>query len=109
MPFIIQNTQNGRASKCIYLDMYARRVHFKLSIFYGNLEFIGPALYEKEKKNIFYFLLLNPFFSWVLFGYLVIPMSVNFVATLLLVTLLKPIYRLYIGWSNISPSKWTLF
>jgi hypothetical protein len=25
------------------------------------------------------------------------------------VTLLKPIYRLYIGWSNISPSKWTLF
>jgi hypothetical protein len=44
MPFIIQNTQNGRASKCIYLDMYLAGFILSFPIFCGNLEFIGPAL-----------------------------------------------------------------
>jgi sec-independent protein translocase protein TatC len=46
-------------------------------------KFISPALYKNEKKNakaFIFFLLL--FFIGVLFGYyIVIPMSVNFVAT----------------------------
>jgi hypothetical protein len=51
MPFIIQNTQNGRASKCIYLDMYDCRVHFKLSYYFvGNLKFIGLLYMRKRRK-----------------------------------------------------------
>jgi sec-independent protein translocase protein TatC len=48
----------------------------------GNLE-VGPALYEKEKKNAKFYLFSSIlFFLGVLFGYfVVIPMSVNFVAT----------------------------
>jgi sec-independent protein translocase protein TatC len=46
--------------------------------------FIAPALYDKEKKNarIFIFSSSLLFFMGVLFGYfVVIPMSVNFLAT----------------------------
>jgi len=47
-------------------------------------KFISPALYTKEKKNakVFIFFSSLLFFMGVLFGYfVVIPMSVNFVAT----------------------------
>jgi len=47
-------------------------------------KFISPALYEKERKNarVFIFTSSLLFFLGVLFGYfIVIPMSVNFVAT----------------------------
>jgi sec-independent protein translocase protein TatC len=52
-------------------------------IFYGKWKFISPALYKNEKKNarhssffLRYFFLLSA--VWL---YIVIPMSVNFVAT----------------------------
>jgi sec-independent protein translocase protein TatC len=47
-------------------------------------KFISPALYEKERKNAKLFIFVSSllFFLGVLFGYfVVIPMSVNFVAT----------------------------
>jgi sec-independent protein translocase protein TatC len=47
-------------------------------------KFISPALYKNEKKNAKAFIFFSSllFFIGVLFGYyIVIPMSVNFVAT----------------------------
>jgi sec-independent protein translocase protein TatC len=47
-------------------------------------KFISPALYEKERKNAKLFIFASSllFFMGVIFGYyVVIPMSVNFVAT----------------------------
>jgi sec-independent protein translocase protein TatC len=80
MPFIIQNTQ--MEGKRIHLDMYACRIHTKLSyILWEIWKFIDLHLRERKKERkvlsfLFYFVL------GVLFGYfVVIPMSVNFVAT----------------------------
>jgi sec-independent protein translocase protein TatC len=65
-------------------------------------KFIGPALYEKEKKNakLFVFMASILFFLGVLFGYYVIvPMSINFVATFTVSDVVKNEFNLesYIG------------
>jgi sec-independent protein translocase protein TatC len=65
-------------------------------------KFISPALYENEKKNakLFIFIASFLFFLGVLFGYFVIvPMSVNFVATFSVSSVVKNEFNLdsYIG------------
>ena len=55
-------------------------------------KFISPALYEKEKKNAKFFIFVASilFFLGILFGYFVIvPMSVNFLATFTISSVVK--------------------
>jgi sec-independent protein translocase protein TatC len=85
MPFIIQNTEmEGQVNVFVWICLL---MGFILSFPYVLWEiwrFISPALYKNEKKNakVFIFMSSLLFFLGVLFGYyIVIPMSVNFVAT----------------------------
>lgn len=85
LPFIIQNTSmEGQVNNFVWICVLSG---FILSVPYILLQvwnFIAPALYEKEKKNarIFIFSSSLLFFMGVIFGYfVVIPMSVNFLAT----------------------------
>jgi sec-independent protein translocase protein TatC len=68
MPFIIQNTQmEGQVNVFIWICMLAGFILSFPYILWEIWKFIGPALYEKEKKNtkflsfLFYFVL-----SWCL-------------------------------------------
>ncbi|WP_418263849.1 twin-arginine translocase subunit TatC [Flavobacterium faecale] len=85
MPFIIQNTEmEGQVNVFIWICLLAGFILAFPYILWEIWKFIGPALYENEKKNakIFIFFSSLLFFLGVLFGYfIVIPMSVNFVAT----------------------------
>ncbi|WPR71584.1 twin-arginine translocase subunit TatC [Flavobacterium sp. NG2] len=85
MPFIIQNTEmEGQVNVFIWICILAGFILAFPYILWEIWKFIGPALYENEKKNakIFIFFSSLLFFLGVLFGYFVIiPMSVNFVAT----------------------------
>jgi sec-independent protein translocase protein TatC len=85
MPFIIQNTEmEGQVNVFVWICLL---MGFILSFPYVLWEvwrFISPALYKNEKKNakVFIFMSSLLFFLGVLFGYyIVIPMSVNFLAT----------------------------
>ncbi len=85
MPFIIQNTEmEGQVNVFIWMCILAGFILSFPYILWQLWKFISPALYEKEKKNarVFIFSSSLLFFLGVLFGYyVVIPMSVNFVAT----------------------------
>jgi sec-independent protein translocase protein TatC len=85
MPFIIQNTQmEGQVNVFIWICILAGFILGFPYILWELWKFISPALYEKEKKNAKLFIFTSSllFFMGVLFGYfVVIPMSVNFVAT----------------------------
>lgn len=85
MPFIIQNTQmEGQVNVFIWVCVLAGFILSFPYILWEIWKFISPALYTKEKKNakVFIFFSSLLFFMGVLFGYfVVIPMSVNFVAT----------------------------
>jgi sec-independent protein translocase protein TatC len=85
MPFIIQNTQmEGQVNVFIWVCILAGFILSFPYILWEIWKFISPALYTKEKKNakVFIFFSSMLFFLGVLFGYfVVIPMSVNFVAT----------------------------
>lgn len=85
MPFIIQNTEmEGQVNVFIWICILAGFILAFPYILWEIWKFIGPALYENEKKGakIFIFFSSLLFFLGVLFGYFVIiPMSVNFVAT----------------------------
>lgn len=85
MPFIIQNTEmEGQVNVFIWICILAGFILSFPYILWEIWKFISPALYEKEKKNakIFIFFSSLLFFLGVVFGYyVVIPMSVNFVAT----------------------------
>lgn len=85
LPFIIQNTEmEGQVNIFVWMCILCG---FILSFPYILLQvwnFISPALHEKERKGarIFIFFSSLLFFLGVVFGYyVVIPMSVNFVAT----------------------------
>jgi sec-independent protein translocase protein TatC len=85
LPFIIQNTEmEGQVNIFVWMCIL---FGFILSFPYILLQvwnFISPALHEKERKGarIFIFFSSLLFFMGVIFGYfVVIPMSVNFVAT----------------------------
>jgi sec-independent protein translocase protein TatC len=83
--FIIQNTEmEGQVNIFVWMCLLAGFILSFPYILWEIWKFISPALYEKERKNakVFIFTSSMLFFLGVLFGYyVVIPMSVNFVAT----------------------------
>lgn len=85
MPFIIQNTEmEGQVNIFVWICIIGGFILAFPYILWELWKFISPALYEKERKNakLFIFIASLLFFMGVLFGYyVVIPMSVNFVAT----------------------------
>jgi sec-independent protein translocase protein TatC len=103
MPFIIQNTEmEGQVNIFVWMCILAGFILSFPYILWEVWKFISPALYEKEKKNarVFIFTSSLLFFLGVLFGYyVVIPMSVNFVATFTVSTVVKNQFTLdsYIG------------
>lgn len=82
--FIIQNTQmEGQVNIFVWVCITAGFILAFPYILWELWKFISPALYEKEKKNVKFFIFIASilFFLGVLFGYFVIvPMSVNFLA-----------------------------
>jgi sec-independent protein translocase protein TatC len=103
MPFIIQNTEmEGQVNIFVWMCVLAGFILSFPYILWEIWKFIGPALYEKEKKNAKFFIFTSSllFFLGVLFGYfVVIPMSVNFVATFTVSDVVKNQFTLdsYIG------------
>ena len=103
MPFIIQNTEmEGQVNIFVWMCILAGFILSFPYILWEVWKFISPALYEKEKKNarVFIFTSSLLFFLGVLFGYyVVIPMSVNFVATFSVSDMVKNQFTLdsYIG------------
>ena len=103
MPFIIQNTEmEGQVNIFVWMCILAGFILSFPYILWEVWKFIGPALYEKEKKNakVFVFTSSLLFFLGVLFGYyVVIPMSVNFLATFTVSDVVKNQFTLdsYIG------------
>lgn len=103
MPFIIQNTEmEGQVNVFIWMCILAGFILSFPYILWELWKFISPALYDKEKKNakVFIFTSSLLFFLGVLFGYyVVIPMSVNFVATFTVSDVVKNQFTLdsYIG------------
>ncbi|MEO8236844.1 MAG: twin-arginine translocase subunit TatC [Flavobacterium sp.] len=83
--FIIQNTEmEGQVNIFVWMCILAGFILSFPYILWELWKFISPALYEKERKNakVFIFTSSLLFFLGVFFGYyVVIPMSVNFVAT----------------------------
>ena len=103
LPFIIQNTSmEGQVNMFVWTCITAGFILAFPYILWELWKFIGPALYEKEKKNakVFIFIASLLFFLGVLFGYFVIvPMSINFVATFSVSSVVKNEFNLdsYIG------------
>lgn len=103
MPFIIQNTQmEGQVNVFVWMCILAGFILSFPYILWEIWKFISPALYEKERKNakVFIFVSSLLFFLGVIFGYfVVIPMSVNFVATFTVSDIVKNQFTLesYMG------------
>ena len=103
LPFVIQNTSmEGQVNVFIWTCITAGFILSFPFILWELWKFISPALYENEKKNakLFIFIASFLFFLGVLFGYfVVVPMSVNFVATFSVSTVVKNEFNLesYIG------------
>jgi len=103
LPFIIQNTlMEGQVNMFIWMCILAGFILAFPFILWQIWGFISPALYEKEKKNAKLFIFISSllFFMGVLFGYfIIIPMSVNFVATFSVSDIVKNQFTLdsYIG------------
>lgn len=85
LPFKIINTQmEGQVNIFVWICIMGGFILAFPYILYQFWKFISPALYEKEKKNATLFISVASilFFLGVTFGYFVIvPMSVNFLAT----------------------------
>ncbi|RZJ28421.1 MAG: twin-arginine translocase subunit TatC [Flavobacterium sp.] len=93
MPFIIQNTEmEGQVNIFVWICVLGGFILSFPYILYQFWNFISPALYEKERKNAKFFISVSSilFFLGVLFGYyVVVPMSVNFLATFSVSTIVK--------------------
>ena len=91
--FIIQNTQmEGQVNIFVWVCITAGFILAFPYILWEFWKFISPALYEKERKGarVFIFIASILFFLGVLFGYFVIvPMSVNFLATFSISSVVK--------------------
>lgn len=85
LPFTIQNTSmEGQVNVFVWTCITAGFILGFPYILWELWRFISPALYEHERKyaKVFIFTASILFFLGVLFGYFVIvPMSVNFLAT----------------------------
>jgi sec-independent protein translocase protein TatC len=85
LPFIIQNTQmEGQVNIFVWICILGGFIVSFPYILWLLWGFISPALYEKERRNAKFFIFISSilFFLGVLFGYfIIIPMSVNFLAT----------------------------
>lgn len=103
LPFIIQNTEmEGQVNMFVWMCILAGFILAFPYILWQIWNFISPALYEKEKKHAKTFIFISSllFFAGVLFGYfVVIPMSVNFLATFTVSDMVKNQFTLnsYIG------------
>ncbi|GGC88114.1 Sec-independent protein translocase protein TatC [Flavobacterium lutivivi] len=103
LPFVIQNTEmEGQVNIFIWTCITAGFILGFPYVLYEFWKFISPALYPKERKNAKAFVFFSSilFFLGVLFGYYVIvPMSVNFVATFSVSKVVKNEFNLesYIG------------
>lgn len=93
LPFTIQNTQmEGQVNIFVWTCILAGFILAFPYILYQFWTFISPALYEKERKNALGFIIISSllFFVGVLFGYFVIvPMSVQFLATFTISSFIK--------------------
>jgi sec-independent protein translocase protein TatC len=93
LDFIIQNTQmEGQVNIFVWVCITAGFLLAFPYILWEFWKFISPALYEKERKGarVFIFVSSLLFFLGVLFGYYVIvPMSVNFLATFSISSVVK--------------------
>lgn len=91
--FIIQNTEmEGQVNIFVWICITAGFILAFPYILWEFWKFISPALYEKERKGakMFIFIASILFFLGVLFGYYVIvPMSVNFLATFSVSSIVK--------------------
>jgi sec-independent protein translocase protein TatC len=85
LPFIIQNTEmEGQVNIFVWICILGGFIVAFPYILWLLWGFISPALYEKERRNAKFFIFVSSilFFLGVLFGYfIIIPMSVNFLAT----------------------------
>lgn len=93
MPFIIQNTDmEGQVNIFVWICILGGFILAFPYILWEFWKFIRPALYEKERRNAKWFILISSilFFLGVLFGYyVVVPMSVNFFATFTVSSIVK--------------------
>jgi sec-independent protein translocase protein TatC len=91
--FIIQNTEmEGQVNIFVWVCITAGFILAFPYILWEFWKFISPALYEKERKGaqVFIFVASILFFLGVLFGYYVIvPMSVNFLASFSISSVVK--------------------
>ncbi len=103
LPFTIQNTSmEGQINVFIWTCITAGFILAFPYILYELWRFISPALYQKEKKNALVFILVSSllFFLGVLFGYfIIVPLSINFVASFSVSSIVKNEFNLdsYIG------------
>ncbi|WP_309609123.1 twin-arginine translocase subunit TatC [Flavobacterium sp.] len=103
LPFTIQNTSmEGQVNVFVWTCITAGFILSFPFILWELWKFISPALYQNEKKNAKLFISVASilFFLGVLFGYFVIvPMSINFVATFRVSDIVKNEFNLesYIG------------
>ncbi|MFY0483527.1 twin-arginine translocase subunit TatC [Flavobacterium sp. PLA-1-15] len=90
LPFQLQNrTMEGQFSMLIWTSITAGFIISFPFILWELWKFVSPALYEKEKKNIKYFIAIASFlfFLGVAFGYFILtPLSINFLANLTIST-----------------------
>lgn len=93
LDFIIQNTEmEGQVNVFVWICITTGFILAFPYILWQFWKFISPALYEKERKGaqVFIFVASILFFLGVLFGYYVIvPMSVNFLATFNISSIVK--------------------
>lgn len=84
LPFELQNrTMEGQFSMLIWTSITAGFILAFPFILWELWKFVSPALYQKERKNIKYFIAIASFlfFLGVAFGYYVLtPLSINFLA-----------------------------
>lgn len=86
LPFELQNrTMEGQFSMLLWTSITAGFIIAFPFILWELWKFVSPALYEKERKNIKYFIAIASllFFIGVAFGYFILtPLSINFLANL---------------------------
>ena len=103
LPFVIQNTSmEGQINIFIWTCITAGFILAVPYILYEVWKFVSPALYKKERQNASFFIITSSvlFFLGVLFGYfLIVPLSINFVATFSVSNVVKNEFNLesYIG------------